>query len=216
MMAFVDAPRTTHDRLRDRTSMSLPMREGIAEQWKSHSCSPRCAAALAERLARRSGRPRRAGHQDEIQSQTDRSPQRRDAPRSPSWRVFTGVALAQTSEPGPEHDLVVGPDHRGHAVDLGAQHDAVAIGREQDEPMLKTWITVKGRARPRLPRSRTGRVLRREVHRRRCADGSPGDLSAPPEETLNCRCPVGLTPQSDAGASMEDRTSSPRGVPSRL
>ena len=31
----------------------------------------------------------------------------------------------------------------------------------------------------------------------------------PPEETLNCRCLVGLTPQSDAlAASMEDRTSS--------
>ena len=148
---------------------------------------------------------------DEIQSQTDRSPSAEGRAEIASWRVFTRRALAQTSEPDPSTILSQAQTIAAMLSTSVLNTAAVAIGREQDEPMLKTWITVK---------DERVRASHAAVHGQSVPLGEkftvggvpmdrPGDLSAPPEETLNCRCLVGLTPQSDAlAASMEDRTSS--------
>jgi hypothetical protein len=148
---------------------------------------------------------------DEIQSQTDRSPSAEGRAEIASWRVFTRRALAQTSEPDPSTILSQAQTVAAMLSTSVLNTAAVAIGREQDEPMLKTWITVK---------DERVRASHAAVHGQSVPLGEkftvggvpmdrPGDLSAPPEETLNCRCLVGLTPQSDAlAASMEDRTSS--------
>lgn len=148
---------------------------------------------------------------DEIQSQMDRSPSAEGRAEIASWRVFTRRALAQTSEPDPSTILSQAQTIAAMLSTSVLNTAAVAIGREQDEPMLKTWITVK---------DERVRASHAAVHGQSVPLGEkftvggvpmdrPGDLSAPPEETLNCRCLVGLTPQSDAlAASMEDRTSS--------
>ncbi len=148
---------------------------------------------------------------DEIQSQTDRSPSAEGRAEIASWRVFTRRALAHTSEPDPSTILSQAQTIAAMLSTSVLNTAAVAIGREQDEPMLKTWITVK---------DERVRASHAAVHGQSVPLGEkftvggvpmdrPGDLSAPPEETLNCRCLVGLTPQSDAlAASMEDRTSS--------
>jgi hypothetical protein len=147
---------------------------------------------------------------DEIQSQTDRSPSAEGRAEIASWRVFTRRALAQTSEPDPSTILSQAQTVAAMLSTSVLNTAAVAIGREQDEPMLKTWITVK---------DERVRASHAAVHGQSVPLGEkftvggvpmdrPGDLSAPPEETLNCRCLVGLTAESDAlAASGEERTS---------
>jgi hypothetical protein len=147
---------------------------------------------------------------DEIQSQTDRSPSAEGRAEIASWRVFTRRALAQTSEPDPSTILSQAQTIAAMLSTSVLNTAAVAIGREQDEPMLKTWITVK---------DERVRASHAAVHGQSVPLGEkftvggvpmdrPGDLSAPPEETLNCRCLVGLTAESDAlAASGEERTS---------
>jgi hypothetical protein len=147
---------------------------------------------------------------DEIQSQTDRSPSAEGRAEIASWRVFTRRALAQTSEPDPSTILLQAQTIAAMLSTSVLNTAAVAIGREQDEPMLKTWITVK---------DERVRASHAAVHGQSVPLGEkftvggvpmdrPGDLSAPPEETLNCRCLVGLTAESDAlAASGEERTS---------
>ena len=147
---------------------------------------------------------------DEIQSQTDRSPSAEGRAEIASWRVFTRRALAHTSEPDPSTILSQAQTIAAMLSTSVLNTAAVAIGREQDEPMLKTWITVK---------DERVRASHAAVHGQSVPLGEkftvggvpmdrPGDLSAPPEETLNCRCLVGLTPQSDAlAASGEEHAS---------
>ena len=124
-MAFVDASRgPPGDCLRDRRRYLCRCARGSSEAVEEFTRSPagmRCGAgqrgwldalvARAEQVIR-----------DEIQSQTDRSPSAGGRAEIASWRVFARRALAQTSEPDPSTILSQAPDHRGHAVDLGAQH----------------------------------------------------------------------------------------------